>query len=184
MYIIILAIIILVSSAIPFCNILSSTFHLYSWIQCLIFSSYVVRKVKVKVLVTQSCLTLCDCIDYRLPCSSVHGILQARILEWVATSFSRCDLMIKNLPMMWETHVQYLGSEDPLGKGIATNCNILAWRILWKEESGRLQSMGLQRVWHDCVTHVVRKSTIINICLRNNLAILHLSGKETEAQRR
>ena len=41
------------------------------------------------ILVTQSCLTLCDPMDCSLPCSSVHGILQARILEWVAIPFSR-----------------------------------------------------------------------------------------------
>ena len=41
------------------------------------------------VLVTQLCLTLCDCIDCSLPGSSAHGILQARILEWVSMSFSR-----------------------------------------------------------------------------------------------
>ena len=45
--------------------------------------------VKVKVLVTQSCLTLCDPTDCSLPGSSVHGILQVRILEWVAILFSR-----------------------------------------------------------------------------------------------
>ena len=39
--------------------------------------------------VTQSCLTLCDHVDCSLPSSSVHGILQARVLEWVAISFSR-----------------------------------------------------------------------------------------------
>ena len=44
---------------------------------------------KVKVLVTQSCLTLCDPMDCSPPGSSVYGILQARILEWVAISFSR-----------------------------------------------------------------------------------------------
>ena len=38
--------------------------------------------------ITQSCLTLCDPMDYSPPGSSVHGILQARILEWVAISFS------------------------------------------------------------------------------------------------
>ena len=41
------------------------------------------------VLVTQSCLTLCDPMDYSSPGSSVHGILQVRILEWVVISFSR-----------------------------------------------------------------------------------------------
>ena len=39
--------------------------------------------------VAQLCLTLCDPMDCSLPCSSVHGILQARILDWVAISFSR-----------------------------------------------------------------------------------------------
>ena len=43
----------------------------------------------LKVLVTQLCLTLCDLMDYSLPGSSVHGILQARILEWVAIRFSK-----------------------------------------------------------------------------------------------
>ena len=43
----------------------------------------------VKVLVAQSCPTLCDLMDYSLPGSSVHGILQARVLEWVAISFCR-----------------------------------------------------------------------------------------------
>ena len=46
-------------------------------------------KVKVKVLVTQPCLTLGDPMDCSLPGSSVQGILQARILEWVAIAFSR-----------------------------------------------------------------------------------------------
>ena len=47
------------------------------------------RKWKVNVWVAQSCLTLCDPVDYSLSGSSVHGILQARILEWVAIPFSR-----------------------------------------------------------------------------------------------
>ena len=46
-------------------------------------------QVEVKVLVTQSYLTLCDPKDYSLPGSSVHGILQAKILEWVAIPFCR-----------------------------------------------------------------------------------------------
>ena len=44
---------------------------------------------KVKVLVAQSCLILCDPMDWSLPGSSVHGILQATILEWVAILFSK-----------------------------------------------------------------------------------------------
>ena len=44
----------------------------------------------------QSCPTLCDPMDYSLPGSPVHGILQARILEWVAISFSVKDLLVKH----------------------------------------------------------------------------------------
>ena len=57
--------------------------------------------------------------------------------------------MIKNLPVMQETQVQFLGQEDPLEKGMATHSSTLAWRIPWTKETGRLQSTGLQRVGHD-----------------------------------
>ena len=45
--------------------------------------------------------------------------------------------------------VQSLPQEDPLEKEMATHSSILAWKILWTEEPGGLQSMGLQRVKHD-----------------------------------
>ena len=45
--------------------------------------------LKRRMLVTQLCLTLCNPMDYSRPGSSVHGIIQARILEWVAIPFSR-----------------------------------------------------------------------------------------------
>ena len=48
-----------------------------------------------------------------------------------------------------ETWVQSLGQEDPLEKAVATHSSILAWRILWTEELGGLQSMGSQKVGHD-----------------------------------
>ena len=57
--------------------------------------------------------------------------------------------MVKNLPAVQETWVQSLGWEDPLERGTATHCSILAWRISWAEEPGRLQSMGMQRVGHN-----------------------------------
>ena len=44
---------------------------------------------RVRVLVAQSCPTLCDSVDWRPPGSSVHGTLQARILEWVGIPFAR-----------------------------------------------------------------------------------------------
>ena len=57
--------------------------------------------------------------------------------------------MVKRLPTMQETWVQSLGREDLLEKEMATHSSILAWKIPWMEELGRLQSMGLQRVGHN-----------------------------------
>ena len=57
--------------------------------------------------------------------------------------------MVKNLLSMRETQILCLGWEDPLEKGMATHSSILAWRILWTEEPGGLQFMGLQRVGYD-----------------------------------
>jgi len=55
---------------------------------------------------------------------------------------------------MQEMQVRSLGLEDPLGKEMATHSNILAWETPRTEESGRLQSMGSQRVGHDWVTEL------------------------------
>ena len=60
--------------------------------------------------------------------------------------------LVKNLPAMQETQVQSLDQEDPLEKEVATHSSILAWRIPWTEEQVRLQSMGSQKVRHDCAT--------------------------------
>ena len=56
---------------------------------------------------------------------------------------------LKNLTTMQETLILSLGQEEPLGKGTATHSSILAWRILWTEDMGGLQSMGLRRVRRD-----------------------------------
>ena len=50
--------------------------------------------------------------------------------------------LVQKLPAMQETRVQFLGREDPLEKEMATHSSILAWRIAWTEEPGRLQSWG------------------------------------------
>ena len=57
--------------------------------------------------------------------------------------------MVKCLPAIWETQVQSPGRDNPLEKEMATHSSTLAWKIPWMEETGRLQSMGLQRVGHD-----------------------------------
>ena len=71
--------------------------------------------------------------------------------------------LVKNPPAMWETWVWSLGRKDPLEEGVATHSSILAWRIPWTEESGRLQSMGSQRVRHNWATeHTAHIHCIIN----------------------
>ena len=57
--------------------------------------------------------------------------------------------MVKHLPAMRETWVQFLDLEDPLEKEMAIHSSTLAWKIPWMEQPDRLQAMGSQRVGHD-----------------------------------
>ena len=57
--------------------------------------------------------------------------------------------LVKNLLAMQETQVRSLGRDDPLEKEVATHSSILAWRISWTEDPGRLQSKGSQRIGLD-----------------------------------
>ena len=62
------------------------------------------------------------------------------------------DSVVKNPPAMQETQETWVGSlgqEDPLEEEIATHSSILAWKIPWTKEPGRLQSIGSQRVGYD-----------------------------------
>ena len=68
-------------------------------------------------------------------------------LTYLVTNFVKSSLvaqMVKNLPVTWETQIRSLGWVDPLEKEMATHSSILAWRILWTKEPGRLWSMGSQ----------------------------------------
>ena len=57
--------------------------------------------------------------------------------------------MVKRLPAMQETWVQSVGWEEPLETEMVAHSSILAWKIPWTEEPGRVQSMGSQRIGHD-----------------------------------
>ena len=105
-------------------------------------------KVKSESEVAQLCLTLSDPMDCSLPGSSVHGILQARVLEWgaiagcavihgVVTSQSR----LSNFTFTFHFHA--------LEKEMATHSSVLAWRIPGTGEPGGLPSLGSHRVGHD-----------------------------------
>ena len=84
----------------------------------------------------QSCPTLCDPIDGSPQGSSVHGIFQARVLEWGANAFSQ------------ETLEFYKNTSKGSEEAMAPDSTTLTWRIPWMEEPGRLQSMGSLRVRH------------------------------------
>ena len=71
-------------------------------------------------------------------------IIIVGLLWWLSGKESACDA---------EDQLQSLGWEDPLEKGIPIDSSILAWRIPWTEEPGRLQSMGSQKVGHNRVTN-------------------------------
>ena len=71
--------------------------------------------------------------------------------------------MVKHLTTMQETQVRSLGWEGPLEKEMATLSSTLAWKIPWMEEHGRLQSMGSQRVGHDCATSLTHLPCIFNL---------------------
>ena len=108
---------------------------------------------------------LCNAMDCSLPSSSVLGILQARILEWVALPFSRGSsqprnqigfsciagglaCLVKNPPGSAGDAGSIPGWEDPLEKEMATHSSILARRIPWIEEPGGLHPW-CHRVGHD-----------------------------------
>ena len=62
---------------------------------------------------------------------------------------SQVAQMVKHLPTLRETWIQSLDREDSLEKEMSTHSSTLSWKILWTEEPGKLQSMGLQRVGQD-----------------------------------
>ena len=85
---------------------------------------------------------------------------------WPCFKFLWASLMaqqVKNLSAMQETQVWSLGKEDPLEDNMATQSSILAWRIPWTEEPGRLQSTRLQRVRHDWATKHTHKGSYESI---------------------
>ena len=80
-------------------------------------------------------------VDKMKNCYIIHYIMY-NTLSPMGTSIIAQS--VKNLPAMQEIWVWFLGHKDPLEKEIATHFSILAWRIPWTEESGRLHCMGLQ----------------------------------------
>ena len=96
------------------------------------------------------------CSNSRPDSQLVVAFLTMQAGQWLCPSaLSSSSLLgVGLLPAMQETQILSLGREDPLEKGTATQCSILAWGIPWREESSRLWSTGSQRVGHNWVTNV------------------------------
>ena len=83
-------------------------------------------------------------LKFSLPQFFIYKIIIIIMPIYRVIGGSLIALLVKNLPAMLETRVQFLGWEDPLEKEMVTHSSILAWRIPQTEEPGRLQSMGSQ----------------------------------------
>ena len=89
--------------------------------------------------------------------------LRPQQLDWYILLVARLGIIraslvaqiVKNLPAMQETQVQSLGREDPLEKGMSTHSTILAWRIPWTEDLGRLQPREWKSVGHNWATNML-----------------------------
>ena len=98
-------------------------------------------------------------LAWKIPWTEEPGRLQSMGSQtvghdWATSWASLVAQTVKRLSAMQETRVWSLGWEDPLEKEMAAHSSILAWKILWMKEPGRLLSMGLQRDRHDWATSI------------------------------
>ena len=95
----------------------------------------------------KSCTILCDPMNCNLPGSSSHRVLQARILGWIDFPFFKGTSEPKD-----QTQVSYFNRPIYSERAMAPHSSTFAWKILWMEEPGRLQSMGSLRVPYNWAT--------------------------------
>ena len=91
------------------------------------------------------------CTEFWLRAFYIYNVrdVSSLSLPFIISEASLVAQTVTSLPAMQETRVQSLGWADPLEKEMATHSSILAWKITWTEERGRLQSVVLHRVGHD-----------------------------------
>ena len=139
--------------------------HLTSLVLPMILSpneTFSLWKKQVKVLVTQSCPTLCDPMDCSLPGSSVHGILQIRTLEWVAIPFSRWS----SWPRNW-SQVSCIAGTFITVWATREAQKLMIWEMKWVKWEGRVgdKQMGMIYVWWRLVQYrFVALITVFFLC--------------------
>ena len=103
---------------------------------------------------------------YPVPLTSKAPAWQTGLQStWLYKQVAFVAQMVKRLPIMQETWVWSLAWEDPLEKAMATHYSILAWKIPWMEEPGRLHSMWSQRVRHNWATSLSLSMSRWGLCL-------------------
>ena len=103
---------------------------------------------------------------YPVPLTSKAPAWQTGLQStWLYKQVAFVAQMVKRLPIMQETWVWSLAWEDPLEKAMATHSSILAWKIPWMEEPGRLHSMWSQRVRHNWATSLSLSMSQWGLCL-------------------
>ena len=125
---------------------------LFSWF-LIIFTIIILSSFSGSLPISSSFTWACVFLVYSFICA-VFLCLFIIFFKLIVfeVSFSQTSLvaqMVKHLSAMQETRLRSLGWEDPLEKEMATHSSILAWKIPWTEELGRLQSLGSQKVGHD-----------------------------------
>ena len=110
------------------------------------------------------------CIRYTVNIYSISIIKKCSLSTFLVSYLS--------LPEMQKTLVWSLGQEGPLEKEMTTHASILAWKILWIQEPGGLQSMGLQRIGHDWAinTHTMRKQWSLSLYIDLSFLEFHVDG--------
>ena len=123
------------------------------------------------------CLTILGS-KYSQKLAVIQDFVAFRLGSWfhltyanLITQASLVAQRLKRLPATWETQVRSLGREDPLEKEMATHSSILAWRIPWTEEPGRLQRVvtksqtRLSNFTHSTLLLTPHMHTNIYVCL-------------------
>ena len=97
--------------------------------------------------------SICDCVWLlSLSIMNLNAILLGHVCDKESVIYIFQDSLVAPMvesAAMHKMSIPSLGKEDPLEKEMATHSSILAWKIPWMQEPGRVQSMGLQRVGHD-----------------------------------
>ena len=144
---------------------------------------FILLHTLIKVVDVSFALFLCSCLfPAFLECrcdawnwSSLLGLHMLCFAPLKATIWAYpVAQQVKNQPALQESQemqVWSLGGKNPLEEGMASHSSILAWRIPWTEESGGLQSTGLQRVGHDWSDFAYMHAftnLIVTICYSSN----------------